>query len=309
MVKKPSERAEKVCAPCHEETVRKYSTSIHYTQHGYQKVLRQRMGKTNWEALAPAYQANCRGCHATCGDCHISRHPSGGGGLIAGHNFVKRPPMRDTCNVCHGGRVGPEFMGLNEGFEPDVHYSKAKMDCNSCHTSTELHGDGKLYTSRYYVPSRPSCLTCHPQQAPGKDTKIEQHKIHGWDLSCFTCHSQGYKTCYNCHIGEGARSRLDFKIGLSTRADQPYTYTVLRHVPVARDTFDKAKKEALPQFDTLPTWKGASPHNILRVTSRNGACNDCHGNEKIFLKESDLLEGDSAANKGMLMPKVPSNLP
>ena len=39
---------------------------------------------------------------------------------------------------------------------------------------------------------------------------------------------------------------------------------VLRHVPIDPDNFAFYGKDVLANFDALPTWKYATPHNIQR---------------------------------------------
>lgn len=303
LIRDPSANANQACAPCHAQIAERYQTSIHATVKGYETVLKIRAG-SRWNDLEPIYQSNCVGCHATCGHCHISRHPSGGGGLLAGHQFFKRPPPDKTCGSCHGGRVSPEFYGRHEGQPPDVHFAKAKMDCFDCHNPQEFHGTETPYQDRYPLISKVSCLSCHQDQFQGPSA-IGAHNVHGRDFQCQVCHAVLYKGCYECHIGKGSRSQLQFKIGKSLRPDRPYRYTLLRHNPIVRDTFEARLKDALPDYDLIPNWKDTSPHNIQRVTYRSRTCNGCHGNSRIFLRSEDLKPGDPRANEQVIVPNIP----
>lgn len=303
LIKDPSAEADRTCSPCHPEIAARYKTSIHATVKGYETVLKKRAG-ARWMELEPIYQESCVGCHATCGHCHISRHPSGGGGLISGHQFARRAPVDKTCGSCHGGRVSPEFYGRHEGQPADVHFSKAEMDCFSCHDPSEFHGTKTPYQDRYPLISKVSCLDCHGEEFQ-RGSQIEAHQVHGRDLQCQVCHSALYKGCYECHIGKGSRSQLQFKIGKSQRPDQGYRYTLLRHIPTVRDSFESKLKDALPDYDLVPNWKGTSPHNIQRVTYRNQTCNGCHGNARIFLRKEDLAPGDPRANEQVIVPRIP----
>jgi hypothetical protein len=76
----------------------------------------------------------------------------------------------------------------------------------------------------------------------------------------------------------------------------------VRHNPIDHGTFDFYVKDALSNFDALPTWKLATPHNIQRKTPQNGSCNACHGNEALFLLEKDVEEAERGANKGVIVP-------
>jgi len=56
-------------------------------------------------------------------------------------------------------------------------------------------------------------------------------------------------------------------------------------------------KDALSNFDTLPTWKLATPHNIRLKTTQNASCNACHGNESLFLLEKDVEDNEKGAKQ------------
>lgn len=265
-------------------------------------------GSVRWTAAKPAFQATCQSCHATCGDCHVSRppytvNPVRLGGLLAGHTFVRTPPMALTCNGCHGGRVGVEYTGAYEGFPADVHFDKGKMACTDCHTGAQLHGDGSAPPNRYAVVGGPTCLGCHPNAAPGR-SRLEPHNAHGSGLSCQTCHGGISKSCDNCHAGTGATSRPALKIGLNLRPERPYAYTLLRHVPTARDMLDRLTglSNTLVNFDRIPTWKAATPHTIQRTTARSQTCAACHNNPNLFLRLQDLNPNDSQANGRVVTP-------
>jgi thiosulfate/3-mercaptopyruvate sulfurtransferase len=221
-----------------------------------------------------------------------------------GHQFLKRPPMEEGCGTCHGGRVAPEYLGKNEGFPPDVHWQKAKLDCVSCHSAAQMHGDGTAYPDRHAVKNKPQCIACHPN-AKAAGSPIVQHAVHGDKVNCVVCHSTVYKGCEGCHLGQGAKSSLQFKIGKSSRPDAPYQYTLLRHVPTVRTMLDPAVKGALPNHDAVPTWKDTTPHNIQRKTARTASCNNCHGNARIFLKPGDLNPDEAAANNRVAVPSIP----
>jgi thiosulfate/3-mercaptopyruvate sulfurtransferase len=80
---------------------------------------------------------------------------------------------------------------------------------------------------------------------------------------------------------------------------------LVRHAPVARDTFAAYAEDLLPEFDQVPTWKYAPVHNIQRVTSQNQACDNCHGQTALFLTESDVAEDERKANKDVIVREVP----
>ncbi|MBI4840999.1 MAG: hypothetical protein HY803_07980, partial [candidate division NC10 bacterium] len=111
---------------------------------------------------------------------------------------------------------------------------------------------------RHAVRTKPQCLACHPN-AKAAGSPIEQHAVHQDRVNCVVCHSTVYRGCENCHLGAGAKSSLQFKIGKTARADAPYQITLLRHVPTVRTMLDPKLKDGMPNYDAVPTWKDTTP--------------------------------------------------
>jgi thiosulfate/3-mercaptopyruvate sulfurtransferase len=80
---------------------------------------------------------------------------------------------------------------------------------------------------------------------------------------------------------------------------------VVRHVPVSPDTFSYYGDNLLPDFNVLPTWKYATPHNIQLDTPQNASCGACHGNPELFLTEQDVNPDEREANKDVIVDEVP----
>ncbi len=295
--------AEAGCVNCHSDIVELHATSLHGSLSGKLHTLQLRSGHKSFEQLEPAWQADCASCHASCSDCHITLPGAVGGGLIKGHEFIKRPPMKDTCALCHGSRAGGEYLGTFEGLKPDVHF-EAGLHCIDCHKN-DLHGDGETYTSRWEVDGRPQCGDCHAE-LPNQTAAA--HSTNHLDLSCQTCHSQPYQNCFGCHSGEengeyvrrADDKRLDLKIGRNTVPGYPHDVVTVRNNPVSRNSFDHYGENLLPHFDQYPTWKTTAPHNIQRVTEQNRSCQSCHGNSELFINADDLNTEGSAANKTVI---------
>jgi hypothetical protein len=317
VVNDPTLTNAEICSTCHSEQTELVSTSLHYNIQGYKTAMVQRGMDFGDPAAQEAFDNHCAGCHATCGECHVSRPRATDGGLIAGHEFKKVASITNTCLACHGGRVGPEYQGKNEGIKGDVHWFKGGMPCITCHTVADFHGDGTEYAHRYDGPASPSCLDCHEDVAGGLDG-VEQHATHGEEVACQVCHSAGeYKSCYNCHVGlddkglayfKTDESEMTFKIGRNPlqSEDRPWEYVLVRHVPVTRDTFAFYGEDMLPDFDALPTWKYAAVHNIQRITPQNQECNSCHGQAALFLTEDDVLPDELDANRGVIVREIPA---
>jgi hypothetical protein len=314
LVRDPSFPEADACIECHEAEAEHYSDSLHISNRPMGLMVMDRMGND------PGIRANvemgvkghCTECHASCGQCHISRPASVEGGLLSGHIFHKKPPMQEVCIACHGSRVGNEYLGKNKQCKPDVHYQKKMMQCSKCHTGEQMHGDGKAYNHRYEVENSPTCLSCHKEIYGDKGLNIQQHQSHREKVSCYVCHAQAYTNCYSCHVAktkagqkyfETESHSIGFKIGLNPRQSKrhPEKFVTVRHVPIDPDTFKFYAAGGLKKFDAQPTWKMATPHNIQRKTTQNSDCNNCHGNPKLFLSETSIRSQYREANRSVVV--------
>ena len=308
------------CASCHNETTTADATSLHSTLNGYLKVMNQRAGT---EELSPeldlAFENHCAECHTSCGQCHVSRPTSAGGGLLDGHSFKNPPPMNLTCTGCHGSRVNDEYKGKNEAPEggmipADVHFNPGGMACFECHGAAEMHGDVPAQEHRY-DDAAVQCTDCHLNVETGTDGN-PQHSMHTADLSCQVCHAVDYKNCYSCHVQTSDEGTPYFKIDPSEMAfyigknadlteARPWDYVLLRHVPIDRDSFSFYGENLLPEYDSLPTFAYATPHNIQRNTPQNASCDACHGNEALFLTADKVPADELAANQDVIVDVIP----
>jgi thiosulfate/3-mercaptopyruvate sulfurtransferase len=192
---------------------------------------------------------------------------------------------------------------------------EAGTACAQCHTTDE--GIDKSTTgSRYAGSQTPSCESCHPEMGAWDDTN-ENHQIHKGKLACQVCHSVSYTSCDGCHVAVSDRTGkpfyqtegdyLSFYIGKnpSPGYHRPYEYVVVRHAPIAADSFSYYGDNLLPEFSNLPTWLYATPHNIQRETPQNESCNACHGNEDIFLTRDKVKAEEVIANQNVIVDHVP----
>jgi hypothetical protein len=302
------------CGDCHDEISAHYQKSLHATLKPYKAVIAKRASSRGiiGEKVAGAMNTHCYTCHSSCGQCHISRPDSVGGGFLESHFFKRKPPMQEVCTACHGSRIEKEYLGGHEGTSPSVHRQKY-MKCDKCHTGEEMHGNGKEYANRFEVEHRPSCVSCH-ESIYEKDAKnVITHRIHKGKTSCHVCHSQPYNNCASCHVGKDKNglafyktkgSWFTFKIGINPlrSEERPEKFVTLRHVPVYPGTFDFYEKDVLSNFNAVPTWKLATPHNIQLKTPQNASCNACHGNESLFLLDKDVEGKEKEANKKVVVP-------
>lgn len=320
-VNHPSTKSATTCVPCHAAEHASFTGSLHQQGWGQKSMVSLRAGYNSFDQLPASvksgYNVNCGKCHATCGDCHVLRPKAGGGGLYRGHKFMKTPNMTDNCVACHVSRGGHAYFGIGAGTVPDVHLTKLPNGghCIGCHSDHELHGDGKLYNQRYQMELLPRCDMCHTNLAGSN----QYHAVHLTTFNCQTCHSQDYNNCASCHIGgEGARvpSYLGFKIGMNPiPTTRPYKFATLRRSLMAPDSWKNYGIATLANFDVRPTYKYATPHNIIRWTTRTKvaagkACYDnCHiikegtvfRNKGLYLWNSDLLSWEVNADKQIVV--------
>ncbi|MFC1926139.1 hypothetical protein ACFLWV_00100 [Chloroflexota bacterium] len=303
------------CNTCHADVAHANDISLHTSLSGFVTVLEARGGNLEeGSALATAFENHCNQCHTSCGQCHVSRPDELGGGLVSDHKFRQTPSMKNNCIACHGSRVGAEYLGENEGIPADVHWTQESMTCTDCH-GEELHGSGESVDTRYDNPVAVQCEDCH-EDVWTNTANNPQHEQHLGDLSCQVCHSVEYKNCYSCHVaideaGLPCRtsdpSQMLFEIGLNPirSSTNSSKYVVLRHVPTCSGICGYYGDNLLPNFNALPTWKYATPHNIQLNTPQNKSCNSCHGNEGLFLIEGDVDPAEMEANEDVIVTDIP----
>jgi len=189
------------CGSCHDDIARHYKNSLHINLGPFKKTIDKRssVDEIVHSKVDDARKSHCNSCHSSCGQCHISRPESVGGGLLDGHLFKKKPPMNLVCTACHGSRIKNEYFGKNKGMPPDIHKEKY-FKCSKCHKADEMHGDGKDYANRYEVENGPKCLNCHANIYDSKSINAEPHILHRNRVSCHVCHSVKYKNCYLCEF-------------------------------------------------------------------------------------------------------------
>ncbi|MBN2710663.1 MAG: hypothetical protein JXR46_16580 [Calditrichaceae bacterium] len=280
-------------ANCHESLVKdQYGKSLHQNLWGEKVMVAARSGVQSFDqcpqTTIEGYNGECASCHATCGDCHIAIPNSAGSGfpktgpIYSSHKFYKTPDMQNNCTACHGSRVAHDFYG-EEGVRPgDVHYEN-NMTCLECHTQAEMHGaiaeTDQNSISRYHYDQLPACQDCHS----GITDANLFHSYHIDDMTCYVCHSQTtYNNCTACHVDnvwqtdpvyQNNNPVEDFRIGLNPlystfeQGDlRKVKFATLRHIPIAPDSYANwgAASASLPGYNTVPTWKYTSPHNIRR---------------------------------------------
>jgi len=323
LISRPSEEPGTACGNCHADIAEIYPDSLHASQAGYWTAIDTRNIPDDHAALETMFGNHCASCHTSCGDCHVSQPASVGGGLVDGHNFNATPSLTQNCTACHGSRVGNEYMGKHEDIKADVHFRQGRMKCTDCHTAAEMHGDydalGLATTEpihRYDGGQEPMCIQCHETIGSAEDA-IQMHQMHGDKLSCQVCHSESYSSCDGCHVQTSEETGnpyfstegtyLTFFIGKNPlKSDErPYDYVTVRHIPVDPTSYSFYTGSEMANFNALPTWAYATPHNIQRETPQNASCEACHGNAELFLTADKVAESELTANQAVIVDEVP----
>ena len=324
----PSMFYEDNCGQCHDDITGTFASSLHNGT-GQKRKVTMRAGLDGPEDFdqlpqhqIDGYNVKCAQCHGTCGNCHIIRPIAGGGGLKAGHDFIKTPDMINGCVVCHSSRGGHAYLGVAPGTVPDVHLTKAGKECLDCHDGHELHGTGEPAEQRYEYTELPQCEQCHPNL----NESNSYHSKHFEDFNCQVCHSQDYNNCGACHIKDGHAEYgpyLGFKIAKNPIPDvkDKYELALVRRTLAHPDNWTGYDEElAYSNFDEFPTYNYTTPHNILRWTDRTsetGSCSqNCHiwkdgdslVNKSLYLLKEDLLDWEMSATESITMDdELPSH--
>ncbi len=320
----PSEAPEASCLPCHSDIVSRSENSIHSKLWGEQFRVAERIGNATLdvcpEPVQSGWETSCYKCHATCGECHISRPKSKGSGLTENgvyRNHAFAVNQLENCIACHETRMGLDLTGGITGKE-DIHYQRG-MKCWECHTE-DMHGDGTEETnpplSRYHVNGLPACDDCHYDVSSSNTYHTMHWPGNDSGLACYVCHSQPYKNCSSCHVGsQAAIGNTAFKIGYNYDTDlHQGKFITVRHVPTGDSTFvNWGEVIDMNDVNQRPNWEYTSPHNIRKRTDQTKfnegeSCGiNCHLSANIpdsiraintsrFLFRNDLLESETGAN-------------
>ena len=225
------------CDGCHSDVVTLTANSLHTTQQGYFTAIEQR-GGVYTQDMEPFFEARCAECHTTCGQCHVARPKSVGGGFmlkggtsLSSHRFYRTPDMKEQCTACHGTRVGDDYQGVLTG-NRDVHYNRG-MNCASCHRAAEIHGDGTAYGHMYEVAGMPRCEDCHADAVSvrtNSDCAGCHTNSNDWNLTEVSAadvnhahHVADSSNCNHCHRPASGISTMDLP-NLQCQAchSQPY---------------------------------------------------------------------------------------
>jgi hypothetical protein len=166
-----------------------FDSSLHHTSRGMGFWYDKKNGGLETLTGVPYSQLGCKNCHvASCDDCHKTD--------VAGKPAYSTKAARDQglCLKCHGREASIMKIDKAQNQE-DVHFSRG-MQCMSCHTGSDVHGDGAEHASMKQVGAiSPKCEACHQKVAP-----TLSHTSHAGKLDCNACHVRQVVSCTNCHF-------------------------------------------------------------------------------------------------------------
>jgi len=237
-----------------------FKTSLHQTGRGLafwygkeQKGLELLTGQP-YEKLA------CKQCHV--GSCHGCHQPVKKDKGLVGKSG---PVDQETCLKCHD-RLAALRQQMRETKKEDVHTALG-MTCQKCHTSREMHGDGKVYQSQKQSGAMDArCESCH-----GEISNSYSHRKHGGKVSCQACHTH---TVFN-------RTSTQFELLAreGKRVAMSETGWIFLMEREGKLTAAALETWVLPDGKTQMVFSPDGSHGIGKTGRK---CAECHGSAWMF---------------------------
>jgi hypothetical protein len=167
-----------------------FDSSLHRTSGGMSYWYAKENGGLEKVTGIPYSQLMCRNCHAgSCDECHRTEKNQ-----VAAYT-TEAARKQETCLKCHGRESAMILTIDKQANQTDVHIA-AGMECMSCHSSREMHGDGKEYLSM----KQPGAMDTRCENCHGAVSDIPSHTVHKGRLDCKACHERHVVSCTNCHF-------------------------------------------------------------------------------------------------------------
>lgn len=145
----------------------------------------------------------------------------------------------------------------------DVHF-RAGMQCTTCHTASDMHGDGTEYVSMKQAGAvSPKCEGCHTAV-----TQSVAHKVHGGKLDCEACHVRQVVSCTNCHF--------ETLVKTGKRVAVPVSDWVFLMNYNGKVTSANMQNFVAPGNKTFLMFAPEFSHSVMK-TGRT--CEECHATE------------------------------
>ncbi|MBI5583868.1 MAG: hypothetical protein HY892_08585 [Deltaproteobacteria bacterium] len=237
-----------------------FKTSLHHTGRGLafwygkeQKGLELLTGQP-YEKLA------CKQCHiGSCQGCHQPVKKTKGQADRLG------PVDQQTCLKCHD-RLAALQQQMREGKKEDVHAALG-MTCLDCHTSREMHGDGRIYDSQKQPGAMDArCDRCHEEISDSYS-----HRKHVEKVSCQACHAHTVLS----------RTSTQFEIlgREGKRVSVPQTDWVFLMNRGGELTAAGLESWVLPDGKTFMAFAPDGSHGIGKTGRK---CGECHASPWMF---------------------------
>lgn len=238
-----------------------FNSSLHYTTRGMSYWYDKSRGGLETLTGIPytSTKLDCLNCHvSSCDRCHkteVDRKL---------YYSTKTAQNQDVCLSCHKREKAIKQIDVTAN-QQDVHFAKG-MQCMSCHSARDVHGDGTEYSSMKQSGAiDASCEKCHSSVNP-----TTSHKIHRDKLECKACHVRHVVSCSNCHIGAliNDRKRVDIKLS-------GWIFLMNYNGKV---TSANMQNFVVPDNKTFLIFAPQNSHSIMKEGRK---CGDCHGTDNV----------------------------
>jgi predicted CXXCH cytochrome family protein len=241
-----------------------FDTALHATGQGKQTFYDSVPNRGFERFTQIAYEdLSCKNCHLPsstggCSSCHTTDTPELGADVDAS--------LTGVCGSCHSRQVAETRAPTGAPRYSDVHRD-AGMDCMTCHTLGDVHGDGTAYASMLVDGAiDPTCEDCHSTIASNA-----YHTNHANTVDCTACHTQSVITCYNCHFETEVEKDFKKAYGQFTN----WRFLLNRNGKVYTGNFQSVKYGTSTFIGMAPFYA----HTIARNAVTG--CDDCHGNAAV----------------------------
>ncbi len=166
-----------------------FNSSLHFTTRGMAYWYDKANGGLETITGIPYSKLGCYHCHvSSCDICHkvmLNNKPA---------YSTESARNQDICLTCHA-REASILKIDKDANQANVHTVKG-MQCMSCHTAREVHGDGIEYKSM----KEPDAMDTQCEKCHSSIPSTASHTVHRDKLDCNACHVRHVVSCYNCHF-------------------------------------------------------------------------------------------------------------
>ena len=261
-----------------------FESSLHYTARGMAYWYDKAAGGLETITGIPYSQLMCQNCHvAACDGCHRTEKDN----VLSYTTGVAR--KQETCLKCHGREASILNIDKQAG-QIDVHSANG-MECMSCHSAREMHGNGKAYASMRQPGAMDTrCATCH-----GSISQTLSHTVHGGKVDCKACHERHVVSCTNCHFETVLKENKRISIPVSG-----WIFLMNYEGEVTSATMQTF---VVSGPKTFLMFAPQHSHSIMR---KGRACGECHASEivrQVRKGEVNLMwleKGEVKQTKGVI---------